>query len=1229
MQQKKNFIGGIDSDTTNELLPLGRDRYRLNVRALSSDNSTIGAIETVNGNTLVTYSLPNGTNKTIGSAEYKIQKKIYYFVWNSANNHSILEYDAQLNTISKVLQSSLLNFNEFKYITSINFIELDVDNHLMYWTDNYNEPRKINIEKGKYYSAGNFTLGYKNPLDARILYRIKQPPLFCPEYSWTNPPNAIQFTAYEIASQIIPYNIATTIHFDAVSYNPAGDFDISTYTWTVGSTGVYNIHTIIELQGVMPIPPTDFTILIKNGGGIITSVSFVGITTTGNQTVDANNVFLTAGDLITVQVLNTTKVAGVGISIPMQGITFEASLIGLATVPVINNFFKRLFQFKCQFVYDDFEVSAWSPISDYSFPETLQDPQKTDDIIKQDSLINITVPTGSSIVTKIRIAAKEMTETDFSLIAELDKRVLLLSDNSTYVYPFTNDGNYVGLEVNESIKLYDSVPLLSQTHDIISGNRLADGLIKEGYDNVNIDMMLPVTYTDVTSSLINPHYPKKSYQKSGGIYNYGIVYYDYWGNRSGVTNSVDGKTTELQPDGTYGTRLYIPFLTESDYAPGAGTSLMDKVPVITANIYNSPPSWASHYQIVRSKNQNIAKYFQFTAKGVTYNGGTTNTITIDISNISGEYLTAYPNSILVYTFTKGDRIRFIAPRASSTNIGTPFAFNDSEVLKFDSGTGVLTIRNNFTAPSGMTAGVLFEIYTPAKTIVNDNEIMYEVCECNELSRDSYGNLIHEGDIDQLIVPSSSSTNSSPLIVAQVPSGHGLLVSDLVKIVGATYNVYGVISVSNATNVTIDYTGYTITGTYNTGVSNVVKAASVEMQSGDCFRRVQDNIYSSSNTLQIYVEASNVSNMFISNAWDYGRPNRIDKNYKQITRPSTIYYSEKFIPDTFINGLSSVFDTNFETYRDVYGGIYKLYAEDQTLIMFQELKISLIPVSQVIYNDLQGGNTVGASSQVLSPQPIYYAGEYGIGKNSESFAVYGKSKYGIDVRRGVVWRLSIDGLTPISDTSFMHNYFTDRCQGILSQNFFVPVWGGYDVKFNEYLISFPELLGNSAETVAFNEKANQWSTFYSYLPETICSNGINIVSFYRGRLYTHNTNSVQANFYGFQYYAEIWPILNDNPSNVKICEAVSEETNEAWEVYSITTPNGQSTNLIVSDFQEKENLQYAPLWQDVNTPNVVNPLINGDPLRDTTFLFKFRRTLTTYNKIFAVNFNYIISNLHNR
>ncbi|MES3018134.1 MAG: hypothetical protein V4721_10155, partial [Bacteroidota bacterium] len=65
MQQKIVFSAGMDSDNSPESDKMqipGKARKRIGVRVLSSDGDQAGAIETMLGNTEVSYALPAGTN---------------------------------------------------------------------------------------------------------------------------------------------------------------------------------------------------------------------------------------------------------------------------------------------------------------------------------------------------------------------------------------------------------------------------------------------------------------------------------------------------------------------------------------------------------------------------------------------------------------------------------------------------------------------------------------------------------------------------------------------------------------------------------------------------------------------------------------------------------------------------------------------------------------------------------------------------------------------------------------------------------------------------------------------------------------------------------------------------------------------------------------------------------------------------------------------------------------
>lgn len=1222
MLQKILFNKGIDSDTSPEAISEGFSRYRLNVRVMTTDDSEMQSAEYVKGNVEVTYTLPSGSNTVIGSYEDLLQKKNYYFVYNSSFQHSILEYDQEADVVVPVFIGTFLNFSLIHLITGINTVKLTDSSHLLYWTDNFNAPRKLNIEKSKYFTQGNYTLGYKYPFDPEILYRVKQPPLFPPTYVWSgNESTSINIqviTPVQVINQTLHTNFISvtngviqhgvnnaTIALTQIPVIPA--FNNSTHIWTVATSGSYNLSMSVNMQSVSQNTNYggDVSLFLNiNRGGTIINIQLtynqrVPFSVT-NYNYSTPNISLLAGDQLAWTAVINPRYDAIGTfntyynqQVRISNATVSASLLATtqssSTTP--NYLLNKLLVIKTRFIYDDYEVSAFSPISNYVLPGVTMDGITEENVILQDNKITISVPTGNSIVKKIDIAVKEYGETAFSIIATLDKEELSIPDNSTYYYDYYGNGIKIPINANDDIKLFDSVPLLSQSQEIIKGERIVDGLITEGFDPVIIDARLSVSYVPVKTPSNTQHYPKYSYLKAGDNYIFGIVYYNH-ANQSGVTNISDWKFDE-QRGGVYGTHLYIPFLNESTY----GVQDMAYVPVVNMNISNRPPSWATHFQIVRTKGLFYTKYLQFVANQVIYDTGnpaTAKVIKIDISNIYGtaptSYKSANPNSILTQDIGTNTRIRFIANK-NDPNINTPstfLPFNDTTISSFDPATGYISVPIN-TASSVLRQlgdGCLFEIYTPSANLTASNVITYECGQCFAINTDAYGNKYHTGSIQSQVINPLTGATISPAIFK----------------IGEQYG------------------------------------------GGDTFRRRQWMPHlSGSLEANYFIESENVNNMFYSMASDEGRPNRVDVNYRQVTRPSTVYYSELLIPETFINGLSSVYDTNFETYEQKYGGIYKLFNQNQDLWIFQELKIGSVAVNKIIYNDLQGGNTVGASSQVLEKQVVYSLSEYGIGKHPESFAVYGNSKYGIDVRRGVLWRLSNDGLTPISEY-FQHIYITGLCKEILKANSKVNVYGVYDKRFNEYIIAFNGFTYGStqvpAQTLAFNEKENLYSTHYSFAPENMVSNGVNIITFKNGKLWKHNENTLYNNFYGVQDNSEIHSYCNALPSNIKVFEAISMESRKPMKVIVETpitqeNPNGQHTELYDNNFQMKEGYFYSEILKDDFTPNTVvgapylpNARFEGRPMRGQYALIKLISTDALYNKIFAVNVQFIGSERSN-
>lgn len=175
----------------------------------------------------------------------------------------------------------------------------------------------------------------------------------------------------------------------------------------------------------------------------------------------------------------------------------------------------------------------------------------------------------------------------------------------------------------------------------------------------------------------------------------------------------------------------------------------------------------------------------------------------------------------------------------------------------------------------------------------------------------------------------------------------------------------------------------------------------------------------------------------------------------------------------------------------------------------------------------------------------------------------------------------------------------------------------------------------AETISFNENDNRWKSFWSFIPEWMDSYGVKLVSWIDGKLFIHNSNQNYGNFYGTFYPALLDVVANSEPMKVKTLLTIGENATHPWEAYKITTaademhPNGQLSESAFQDFVMKEGVYYAPVLRDALTPNIANPLIQGEPMKGRTAKFRLRNIMDIFTKMFTFNINWIASERSNQ
>jgi hypothetical protein len=103
----------------------------------------------------------------------------------------------------------------------------------------------------------------------------------------------------------------------------------------------------------------------------------------------------------------------------------------------------------------------------------------------------------------------------------------------------------------------------------------------------------------------------------------------------------------------------------------------------------------------------------------------------------------------------------------------------------------------------------------------------------------------------------------------------------------------------------------------------------------------------------------------------------------------------------------------------------------------------------------------------------------------------------------------------------------------------------------------------------------------------------------GKLYQHNVSGSYNNFYGTQYRSKIALVCNKD-NTVKEFQTVAVEGSQPeWSHFRTEEPFEQSSDLIASDFENKEGVYYSPVYRDRLTPNAssfTQAQISGDEMR---------------------------------
>ena len=223
-----NFLAGkMNKDFDERIVPPGQYIDALNIRIGSSEGNSVGALENSKGNTKLTSILYQGAPisenaKCIGSYEDGSNETLYWFVCDPGNVDIILSYNTNNNVIVyHIVSTSVLNFSTDYLINGINKID-----DLLFWTDNLNPPRKINITRS-YPQPTYLSIDQITEDDISV---IVSPPLEAPSlqlYNQSGEENYMteRFISFSYRYKYKDNEYSALSQFSEISFEP-GNFEI-------------------------------------------------------------------------------------------------------------------------------------------------------------------------------------------------------------------------------------------------------------------------------------------------------------------------------------------------------------------------------------------------------------------------------------------------------------------------------------------------------------------------------------------------------------------------------------------------------------------------------------------------------------------------------------------------------------------------------------------------------------------------------------------------------------------------------------------------------------------------------------------------------------------------------------------------------------------------------------------------------------------------------------------
>ena len=527
---KNTFLQSkMNKDLDARLIPNGQYRDAQNINVNKSEGADVGAVENVLGNIEITsFGATSNKCEIIGYYNETTSDTIFVFITNytdsSFNRLSnfapsnaecfIAAYNLATNQNTILVKGNFLNFSKTQPVLGISVLE-----DLLFWTDNRNQPRKINIQKALSFPESYYTT--EDQISVAKYYPWK------PIRFWKDNSGTIESTMKDVVSENLPSTLTVT-----------------TQTATTNNT-IINVNTNYDWQN-----GAKFIGAIASGTGITGEPTLVGQGGVGQL------------------VLSSNQTIGSGVTITFgKNPYYDANFPGDEKF-LTDKFIKLAYRFR----YDDNEYSLISPFSQSIFiPKQdgylidSQDQSAERSIVESSvvkwfenkvnqATLQIDAPEGITDwkdvidtlhVNSLEIIYKDSNEGALKILDTIDIDIIVTLTGSTYEYVYNSKKPITVLPEKEISRVSDKVPVRALTQEtvgnrILYGNYIAQTASLPSLDyNVSVDNKL----AEGTTGLASLPYLRKEYQnhtvKQNRTYQVGVVLVDKFGRMSDVILSTN------------------------------------------------------------------------------------------------------------------------------------------------------------------------------------------------------------------------------------------------------------------------------------------------------------------------------------------------------------------------------------------------------------------------------------------------------------------------------------------------------------------------------------------------------------------------------------------------------------------------------------------------------------------------------------------------------------------